>query len=65
MENPHTMKTPRVEPMVEIAIQVVTCSLSVIAPMNTQPKTEATLKRMIVNVLIRLEAPRERAYVGR
>ena len=51
--------------MVEIAIQVVTWSLSIIVPINTQPKTEATLRRMTVKALKMLEAPIERAYEGK
>ena len=57
IERPQTMKTERVVPMLEIRIQVVTCQRSTMEPMATQPKTEATLKRIIVSALNVPDAP--------
>lgn len=59
------MKTLIVEPTVEMRMQVVTWNLSTMEPMNTQPKTEATLKRMTVRALRVPEAPMLLAYDGK
>lgn len=59
------MKTEMVVPTVEMKMQVVTCHLSTMDPIATQPKTEATLKRMTVSALRVPDAPMLRAYVGR
>lgn len=57
MENPQMRKTPIVDPTVDTRMQVVTSHLSMMAPITTQPTTEATLKRMTVSACKLVDAP--------
>jgi len=58
---PQITNTPMVEPIVESRMHVVTRYLSMMVPMNTQPKTEATLKMMTVRAESAVDAPSVRA----
>lgn len=57
MEKPQIRKTASVDPTVDMRMQTVTSSLSMKAPIHTQPTTEATLKRMTVSAWRLLDAP--------